>query len=255
MSARLRLRGVSGLLRRPPAPGLLVASIIGWAALVWSVASDGAEQAGDTGRTLHAAHVMDAASQTVGSTLMPHSVAMWLAMILAMTPLLLLREVGRLWRGSLRRRRLPTIAVFLAGHGLVWVLLGLVVVPLSQLIAASAGSIWLAVALTLIWQCSPLRQRSLNACHRAPTLRVFGAVAHGDAWRYGVITGGACAAACGPIMLLVLIAPEFHVAAMVVATVILTAERYQPARQPRWRLPLAPESPEWRGVRAGAALR
>ena len=55
-------------------------------------------------------------------------------------------------------------------------------------------------------------------------------------------------------MLLVLIATEYHLAAMVVATVIVTAERYQPARRPRWRLPLTPESPEW-GARAGTALR
>ena len=34
---------------RAPAPGLLVASVLGWAALVWSVASDGAVQAGGTG--------------------------------------------------------------------------------------------------------------------------------------------------------------------------------------------------------------
>ena len=45
-----------------------------------------------------------------------HFTAMWLAMILAMAPPLLLREIGRLWRTSLHRLRHLTLAWFLCGY-------------------------------------------------------------------------------------------------------------------------------------------
>ena len=48
--------------------------------------------------------------------------AMWLAMILAMAPPLLLREIGRLWRTSLRRLRHLTLAWFLCGYVGIWLL-------------------------------------------------------------------------------------------------------------------------------------
>jgi hypothetical protein len=67
---------------------------------------------------------------------------------------------------------------------------------------------------------------------------VFGTAALRDAWRFGATTGAACAASCAPIMLLVLAASDLHLIAMAGATVLLTLERYRPARPPRWRLPL-----------------
>ena len=45
-----------------------------------------------------------------------HFMAMWLAMILAMAPPLLLREIGRLWRTSLHRLRHVTLAWFVCGY-------------------------------------------------------------------------------------------------------------------------------------------
>ncbi|GAA1952832.1 DUF2182 domain-containing protein [Microbacterium deminutum] len=256
MSARRRLRAVGALVRRAPAPAMLAASCVGWAALMWSTASEAAAHAAHSRQSallMHAMNGMDAAAETAAA---PHAFAVWPAMILAMAPLLLMREVGRLWRGSLRRTRMPTIGVFLTGYGMMWLALGIIVVPLSQVIAARAGLVWLAVAVTVVWQCSPLRQRAVNVCHRAPALRVFGSAAQWDAWRYGAITGGACAASCGPVMLLVLLAADYHLAAMVVATILLTAERYHPARRPRWRLPFTPEpSPEWLGARSSRSSR
>jgi hypothetical protein len=247
MSARLRLRGAVDFAGRPPAPALLFASAAGWALLVWMTTAGIPTQAMPSGHTMPGIVTAPAMDMSPSAP----AFSMWAAMVLAMAPLLLVREIGRLWRGSLRRRRLLTVAVFVSGYGLVWMLVGAVAAPLADLLSAGTGSAWIAVALAALWLCSPARQRCNNVCHRAPTLRVFGWPAQVDALRYGVVTGAACAATCGPIMVLVLLAADFHVLAMAIATVLLTVERYRPARRPRWRLPLTPSAAEWLGVSTG----
>ncbi len=241
MSIARRRRALTAAVRRPPAPALLAVSILGWAGMAWLTAMTAAQAAGahvGPAMTAHGAHATDAATSA------PHGLAVWIAMVVAMSPLLLMREVARLWDGSLRRRRGPTILAFAAGYGLVWLLAGAIAVAVASVLGARVWLGGLAVVLVISWQCSPLRQRLLNVCHRVPRPRVFGAAATWDAGRYGVVTGAACAASCGPIMVLVLLAADFHLVAMIGATLLLTAERYQPARRPRWRLPLAATTPE-----------
>jgi predicted metal-binding membrane protein len=109
----------------------------------------------------------------------------------------------------------------------------------------SSARIAIAVALIALWLCSPTRQRCLNACHRVPTLRVFGIAAQRDALRYGISTGCYCAAACGVVMLLVLLATNHHLIVMGLAAVVTTVERYLPARRPGWQLPLLRGSIDW----------
>ncbi len=164
--------------------------------------------------------------------------AMWLAMTLAMAPPLLLREIGLLWRTSLRRMRHLTIAWFLCGYVGIWLLAGLALVMLSGWVTGSSERIAVAVALVAIWHCSPARQRCLNACHRVPPLRVFGTAAQWDSLRYGISTGCFCAAACGLAMLLVLLANDHHLVAMAVVAAATTLERHLPARRPRWQIPV-----------------
>ncbi|MET0887656.1 MAG: DUF2182 domain-containing protein [Mycetocola sp.] len=254
MNAGLRRRTLVASLRRAPVPALLFVSTLGWAAMVWQTAI-GAAHGGhsiDGGVVTHAAHATDA----VGTVLAPHGLVIWLAMVLAMSPLLLIREVSRLWHGSIRRRRMLTIIVFGGAYTLVWLLAGVIAVPVSDAIDGSAILPWLAVGVTIVWLCSPLRQRCLNVCHRGPRLRVFGAAAYGDAALHGFITGAACAASCGAIMALVLLATDVHLLAMIAATILLTIERYSPARRPRWRLPVvASATPEFTDLRGPAPVR
>jgi len=242
MSIARRRRALTASARRAPAPALLAVSVLGWAGMVWLTAMTAAQAAGPRfGSAIaaaHGAHVTDAATSA------PHGLLVWIAMVVAMSPLLLIREVARLWEGSLRRRRGPTMLAFAAGYGLVWLLAGAIAVAVASVLGAIVWLGGFAVALVIAWQCSPMRQRLLNVCHRVPRLRVFGAGAAWDPGRYGVVTGAACAASCGPIMVLVLLAGDFHLVAMIGATVLLTAERYHPARRPRWRLPFAATTPE-----------
>ncbi|MET0556909.1 MAG: DUF2182 domain-containing protein [Vicinamibacteria bacterium] len=212
-------RAVLTVALRGPGKALLLASALGWIAMAWMLAGDGHP------------HAMSHAPDRFA--------AVWLAMILAMAPPMLLREIGRLWRASLRRLRGLTIAWFSGGYVAVWLAAGAGLGLLAEWVARGPQRITAAVALVALWQCSPARQRCLNSCHRPPTLRVFGAAAQWDALRYGISTGVTCAASCGPVMLLVLLVDGHHLAAMALATVVATLERYWHARSPGWRLPFS----------------
>lgn len=236
-----RRRALTAIVRQRPAPALLFVSTLGWATMVWLSAAGAAQHAGtgaDPALGVHATHAGGAA------TAAPHELTVWVAMVLAMSPLLLMREVARLRGGSLRRMRGAVMLTFVTGYGVVWLLAGLAALPLASTLRSDARVTILAIALTIVWHVSPLRQRVLNVCHRTPRLRVFGTEAMRDAGRHGVITGAACAASCGPIMVLVLLASDAHLVAMIGATIVLTAERYRAVRAPRWRLPFVPARPQ-----------
>ena len=257
MNVVTRARAVTATVRRTPGPALLFTSVLGWATLVWLTATTAAAGAGHAAHAVYAGHVVhgndpglttDAVTAVAGVASASHGPAMWFAMVVAMSPLLLLREVSLVWNGSLRRTRALTVLVFACGYVLAWIAAGLVAFP----VATAAASVWLGwsvAVLVAVWHCSPLRQRCLNVCHRTRRLRAFGAGAQTDAWRYGAVTGAACAATCGPLMVLVLLAAHAHLLAMAGATVLLMIERYRPGQRPRWRLPFAPARPEHMALR------
>ena len=221
----MRPRALLTVALRGPGKGLLLASATGWIAMAWLLTGD---------RLSHAAHVPG------------HFTAVWLAMVIAMAPPLLLREIGQLWRTSLRRLRPLTIAWFLCGYVGIWMVAGVALSTLSGWVTVSSDRIAAAVTLVVLWHCSPARQRCLNACHRVPTLRVFGTAAQVDSLRYGVSTGCYCAATCGLIMLLVLLMKDHHLIVMAMAAAVMTLERHLPARRPGWQLPiLRGRAPDW----------
>ena len=204
---------------RGPGKGLWLASAAGWIALAWLLTGAGLPHSDVAiGHGEHAA----TATATPLSHLPRHFWAMWLAMILAMAPPLLLSEIGRLWRTSLRRLRHLTVAWFLCGYAGIWLLAGVALSVLFGWITVSSERIAVAVALAVIWHCSPARQRCLNACHRVPTLRVFGTAAQLDSLRYGASTGCYCAATCGFLMLLPLLVNDYHLAVMALAAAAIT---------------------------------
>ena len=228
---------------RGPGKVLLPASAAGWIALAWLLSGD--RLAHSAVRLTHGDHAVVATASPMSHSL-GHFMAMWLAMVLAMAPPLLLREIGRLWRASLRRLRPVTIAWFLTGYVGIWMLAGVALAPLLGWVTVSSARIVLAVALIALWHCSPARQRCLNACHRVPTLRVFGTAAQLDSLRYGVATGCYCAATCSLVMLLVLLVKDYHLIGMAVTAAVATLERHLPARRPGWQLPLLRgRPPDW----------
>ena len=226
-------RALLGIALRGPGKGLFLASAAGWVALTWLVTDN---------QLTHSA----VTSGHVALHPPRDFTAMWLAMILAMAPPLLLREIGHLWRTSLRRLRHLTIASFACGYVGVWLFVGVALATLAAWMTVNPGRIAGVFALVLLWHCSPVRQRCLNACHRVPPLRVFGMAALWDSWRYGISAGCYCAATCSLLMLLVLLVKDYHLAVVALACLATRVERHVPARRPGWRLPLLlARSPEW----------
>lgn len=207
---------------RAPGPALLLTSAVGWVVLVALLTGEGHNHSSSRVATI------------------------WASMIVAMAPPLLVREVGRLWRASLRRTRRLTMVSFICGYLGVWLLAGVPLSALSAWFSTTTDRVVVAFVLVALWQCAPARQRWLNACHRLPTLRVFGSRALGDSLRYGIATGRSCVVACGPVMLLVQLIGDYHLLAMALVTLWVTAERYLSPRRPRWRIPFLPDrSPDW----------
>jgi predicted metal-binding membrane protein len=230
---------------RGPGKGVLLASATGWILIAWLITPNRLPHFALSAS--HSTHGVAAAS----TSLIDFTVV-WLAMILAMAPPLLLREIRCLWRTSLRRLRHLTIGWFVCGYVGVWLGFGVALPSVSRWVTLSSTRLAIAVALIALWHCSPVRQRCLNACHRAPTLRPFGITAHSDSLRYGIATGCYCAATCGLIMFLVLLVTDYHLVVMAVAFVVTTFERYLPARRPAWRLPmLRGRSIDWSGYDDG----
>lgn len=225
--------------KRLSAPLLLV-SLAGWwmvagldgqaplAEMCLSVVSAG--QPGSGSGRLWAAPAFD----VVTASGVPAVLLSWLAMLMAMMAPLLAQPIAHLRRRSLPRRRLPAIALFVAGYVAVWLAAGIALTALALALGTGAPAFTIAVLLALAWQAAPFKQLCLNRCHRLPRLSAFGLEADADALRYGVSHGMWCIGACWALMLLPLAAGSAHVAAMAAVTLLLLVERHRPARPPRW---------------------
>jgi len=174
----------------------------------------------------------------------------WMAMLLAMGPLVIRSEIAFLWRTNLPRQRWPAIIAFLVSYILPWLALGLAWAWLLSGIPWAGPALLLGLLSLALWHCSPLRQRCLNRCHSLPRLRAFGRGMLSDVARFGLRTGALCCAICGPGMVLVMGLPDHHLVAMFALTMIATVERYLPARRPAWRPPslFFPREPHWRSL-------
>jgi hypothetical protein len=204
-------------LRRTPWPAALLISLAAWIACgAFSRASPGGAICG-----------------------LPHGTAWraaatgWMLMLGVMTPPLLVMPVRRVWRCGLRGRKVAGALAFASGYAAV----GLAVAPIFLIAArqidrwAGAEPLLVALLAALAWQVSAPRRWVVAACHRAPLLRSFGVVALLDAGRYGLAQGAACFAACGPWMLLPLVAPAHQDWAMLATMIAVAADRHWPARR------------------------
>src|SRR5256885_14059998 len=97
-------------------------------------------------------------------------------MVLAMMPLLALRQVRHAMRSSVARRRLLAAGLLLAGYALVWMAAGLVMVPLAALLHAAAhpALILACIAVAGPWESSPPGTRAPHARPRVDPLAARG---------------------------------------------------------------------------------
>jgi predicted metal-binding membrane protein len=171
----------------------------------------------------------------------PRSLAIdWALMLVAMMAPMLVAPLYHIRISSFARRRLRSMALFIAGYGAVWMAAGVVIVavelvatwrlPQSYLPAIIVGLI------ALVWQATPFKQRCLNRCHSHRPLAAFGIAADLDVLRLGVETGLWCTGSCWAAMLFPMLLPDGHFIAMATVALLMFCERLDPPRTPAWRL-------------------
>jgi predicted metal-binding membrane protein len=164
----------------------------------------------------------------------------WLVMLVAMMAPMTLGALYQVRLRSFVRRRWRASTLVVAGYGMVWMAAGvaLTAIELAVLGLAPASPVPAIVVATVacIWQASPLKQRALNRCHAHRAARAFGLAADWDALRIGLEHGVWCVGSCWAVMLLPLLLPRWHLAAMAAVTLLMFCERLDRPEPPVWRL-------------------
>lgn len=168
----------------------------------------------------------------------------WLLMLLAMTPMLLVHPLAYVWQRSLLRKRWQAVALFVLGFVTVWTLAGLllltlVVVARVMLGVAPLTAFAATLAVCLLWQASPIKQRCLNQCHYRPRISAFGLGFIRDCLMYGVVSGLWCIGSCWPLMLLPMLAEQGHLPLMLLGMAWMLFERLRNPRPALWSWPFS----------------
>jgi predicted metal-binding membrane protein len=167
----------------------------------------------------------------------------WGLMVVAMMLPLAVAPLRHVRARTFTRRRERSTLAFIAGFIAIWMAAGVVLQTVALLLRWAAlpapqASIWLAIALALVWQISPTKQWFLNRCHQRPPLAAFGLAADRDALLFGLRNGAACAGACWALMLPMLLIAEGQFVAMIAVTLFGLAESLESPARLAWR---------WRG--------
>ncbi len=158
------------------------------------------------------------------------------AMIAAMMGPMLLDPVRHISDRTLVRIRPLAILVFCSGYGAVWVFTAPLLLLASiflQLNFSAMTSAAVAIAAVLLWHLTPYRQALLNRCHERPSVSGRGRQSVRLRLIYGLRFGMACAAACAPFMLFLLLVGAWHLPAMIAASFFLWTERRLPPERIR----------------------
>jgi predicted metal-binding membrane protein len=161
-------------------------------------------------------------------------------MLVAMMSPLVIPAIHHVRFTSLARRRARSIALFMAGYASVWMMWGAMLMGVAFVAQALASGSFIPALVgcmvACVWQISPLKQLSLNKCYLKPPLRAFGLGADLDTLRFGWMHGLWCAASCSVLMLLPMLLPVDHLAAMAVVAVFVYCERLEDPAPPVWKL-------------------
>jgi predicted metal-binding membrane protein len=162
----------------------------------------------------------------------------WGVMLLAMMGPALIPPIHHVRMQSLQRRRTGAITLFVVGYAAMWLPVSILLLGIELTTAPLALQPYVAIAatfVTLAWQLSPWKQLCLNRGHMQRPLAPFGFAAYRDALRFGMAHGIWCAGSCWALMLLPMLLPRGHVAAMAAAGFVLFSERLERPAPPRWR--------------------
>lgn len=168
---------------------------------------------------------------------------MWMAMMVPMMLPSLVPMLARFRRtvdGAHAMRLHGLTALVGMGYFLVWALLGMVALAVSDgLMAAdlrwgagagglpfAAGGVLLAAGVV---QLSPWKSRQLTRCRDASECGGPRGPDAVGAWRHGLRLGARCALCCSGLMMALLAVGVMNLVAMVLVTLAITAERLAPA--------------------------
>lgn len=161
-------------------------------------------------------------------------------MLVAMMSPLVIPEIHHVHFTSLARRRARSITLFVVGYAGVWIVCGALLMGAGLVAQGLAPGSYIPAAvaclIAYVWQASPFKQLSLNKCHVNPPLRAFGPGADLDTLRFGYSRGLWCAVSCGPLMLLPMLLPEGHLAAMAAVAVFVYCERLEDPAPRVWKM-------------------
>lgn len=164
----------------------------------------------------------------------------WALMLVAMMAPTLLSPIHHVRERSFKRRRVRSVALFVAGYAAVWMAAGVVLTAALLLLNLLAPQSYLPAVVVgvfaLVWQCSPVKQRCLNRNHNHSELAAFGAAADWDALCFGLTHGVWCVGSCWALMLFPMLLQRGHFAAMAAMTFVMVSERLEKPRLPSWRL-------------------
>jgi predicted metal-binding membrane protein len=213
--------------------GVLCVSLLGWIIML-------AEPRGSTCCSIAAPGV---SFETLLIFNPPASLARdWGLMLIAMMAPTLPAPIYYICINSLARRRVRSVAFFVAGYAGVWMAAGCLLLAGKLGVQHWAPQSYLpaiAVAIVaLVWQASPFKQRCLNRCHNHRSLAAFGVAADWDATRLGLEHGFWCTSSCWAAMLFPMLLAQGHFIAMFAVSILMFCERLDPPGTPSWR---------WRG--------
>lgn len=172
----------------------------------------------------------------------------WGLMLIAMMAPTLAAPIYHICINSFARRRIRSVACFVAGYAGVWMAAGCLLLAMKLAAEHWAPQSYLpaivVAIVALVWQASPIKQRCLNRCHSHRSLAPFGVAADWDATRLGFDHGFWCTSSCWAAMLFPMLLAQGHFIAMLAVSVLMFCERLDPPGTPSWR---------WRGF--GTAWR
>jgi|SRR5579864_1601162 len=203
---------------------VLAATALAWVLLAWTL--------GWAGPHTHQ-HVMTRGGVSPGAAVN------WLLMLAAMMAPVLIQPILFVRASSFARRRGRLTLLFVAGYTAVWIVEGALMLLLTAALGSSGSSLYgqatAVLVIALVWQCSPAKQACLNRCHALWELAAFGRAADTAALTFGVTQGVWCVGSCWAWMLLPLLLPSGHLAAMTAVAVLIFCERLDNPAPPSWR--------------------
>jgi predicted metal-binding membrane protein len=214
------------LLRHPES----VASILVGVAWLWLVSIElrGASVGGHAGMPMmQGMPGMDMTPETAPLPGIANPIGWWVLMSVAMMGPAALAGVRHTGLNSLRWRRGRAMAEFAVAYLAVWAIFGAVALAFVAALPGAPGTIVLVIVLALAaaWQLTPLKRRWLRDCHRSVPLPPQGWKAELGSLRFGLRNGLSCLGSCWCLMLIMAVAPAYHLLWMFALTVVVTAEK------------------------------